>query len=1002
MSAERPEKVAFATTSLEDYRLLVESIVDYGVFLLDPTGHIASWNRGAERIKGYAADEIIGKHFSTFYPEEDVARGKPAWELEVAVAQGRLEDEGWRVRKDGTLFWANVVITALFDASGKLRGFAKVTRDLTARRAAEEEVRRSEERFRLLVEGVTDYAIYMLDATGHVSTWNSGAERLKGYSHAEIGGKYFGVFFTPEQQQDGAPERELEIARTTGRFEEEGWRVKKDGTKFWANVVLTPVRSAKGELVGFAKVTRDLTIRRAADETARELIREQTARAAAEEAESRIRVERERYRALSARLEVIFAAVSDGIIVQDRDGKVILANAAAATMGGFASADEVVGMGARELLGRYEMFDEAGHPFPHEEMPGRKVLSGTTTTASAQLRVRHRQTGRETWNVIRSSAVVGADGRPELAVTLWHDVTSEHRREEGERYLARASAALSSSLDYQEMLTTLARLLVPGIADWCSIKLLGEGEHEGTLRDVAVAHVDPEKVAMARDYEAKYPPDPSGDGGVWHVIRTGKPLLYATIEDDALVKGAKDAEHLAHLRALQMKSLICVPIRVRDRVSGAITLVSSDGAKRFDEEDVALAEELARRAGTGIDNAMLYAQAQAAAVRAEEASRAKDEFLATVSHELRTPLNAILGWAAMLDDKTADTTSSKGIAVIHRNARAQAKIIDDILDVSRIITGKLRLELQPVDLAKVARDSIEVVRPSAIAKRIVIDLDAPAEPCILVADPERLQQVVWNLLSNAVKFTDAGGTVTLTIAREGSRFELSVADTGRGIAPSFMPFVFDRFKQADGSTTRRVGGLGLGLAIVRHIVELHGGHVRVTSEGAGKGATFSVTLPIRAVQPNDEVAARSPRADAASIAPPRGSLHEVNVLVVDDDPDARDLLLTVLELAGARATSATTAAEAFDALRASKPDVLISDLGMPNEDGFGFIRRVRELDASAGGKTPAIALSAYTRGEDKAKALAAGFDEHVGKPVAPEPLVALVAKLAKVAQSARD
>jgi CheY-like chemotaxis protein len=301
----------------------------------------------------------------------------------------------------------------------------------------------------------------------------------------------------------------------------------------------------------------------------------------------------------------------------------------------------------------------------------------------------------------------------------------------------------------------------------------------------------------------------------------------------------------------------------------------------------------------------------------------------------------------------------------------------------------------------VVRDSIEVVRPSAMAKRIAIDFDSPAEPCMLVADPERLQQVVWNLLSNAVKFTDAGGTVTLTIALEGSRFELSVADTGRGIAPSFMPFVFDRFKQADGSTTRRVGGLGLGLAIVRHIVELHGGQVRVASEGPAKGATFSVSLPIRAVRTNDDVAPRAPHADAAPSAPPRGSLHGVSVLVVDDEPDARDLLLTVLELAGAKASSAKTAAEAFDSLRASPPDVLISDLGMPNEDGFAFIRRVRELDADAGGKTPAIALSAYTRGEDKAKALAAGFDEHVGKPVAPEPLVALVASMARSGKSAK-
>lgn len=285
---------AIAAPSSDDYRLLVESIVDYGVFLLDPTGHIASWNRGAERIKGYAAHEIVGQHFSKFYPRADVEAGKPSWELEVAAAEGRLEDEGWRVRKDGTLFWANVVITALRDAAGNLRGFAKVTRDLTQRRATEEHLRRSEERFRLLVEGVRDYAIFMLDPDGRVTTWNSGAEQLKGYTEDEISGKHFGVFFPAEQRQAGDPDRELDIARTTGRFEEEGWRVKKDGSRFWANVVLTALRSPAGELVGFAKVTRDLTVKRAADEVARELFREQAARAAAEEAEERIRLERER------------------------------------------------------------------------------------------------------------------------------------------------------------------------------------------------------------------------------------------------------------------------------------------------------------------------------------------------------------------------------------------------------------------------------------------------------------------------------------------------------------------------------------------------------------------------------------------------------------------------------------------------------------------------------------------------------------------------------------
>ncbi|HKP77197.1 MAG TPA: PAS domain S-box protein [Longimicrobiaceae bacterium] len=268
------------------YRLLVESVRDYAIFALNPTGHILSWNQGAERFKGYTRDEILGKHFSIFYPEEDKAWGKPAWELEVAARDGRLEDEGWRIRKDGSRFWANVVITALHDDSGALVGFTKVTRDLTERRAAEEALRESEERFRLMVQSVKDYAIFMLDPTGHIASWNEGAQRIKGYTADEIIGKHFSIFYTDEEK-DWKPPMELEVAGQVGRFEDEGWRLRKDGTRFWANVIITALRNARGELIGFGKVTRDLTERKAAEEEAIENAR----RLAEVEASNRTRSE---------------------------------------------------------------------------------------------------------------------------------------------------------------------------------------------------------------------------------------------------------------------------------------------------------------------------------------------------------------------------------------------------------------------------------------------------------------------------------------------------------------------------------------------------------------------------------------------------------------------------------------------------------------------------------------------------------------------------------------
>jgi len=268
------------------YQLLVESVRDYAIFALDPTGHVLSWNAGAERIKGYTRDEIIGHHFSEFYPPEDIASGKPPWELEVAAREGRLEDEGWRVRKDGTYFWANVVITALRNQAGELVGFAKVTRDLTERRRAEEELRESEERFRLLVQGVKDYAIFRLDPRGYVSSWNEGAQRIKGYTAEEIIGRHFSTFYPPEDVASGKTEWELEVAEREGRVEDEGWRVRKDGTYFWANVVITALRNARGELVGFGKVTRDLTERREAELRALEAARRAAEAEAANRAKS--------------------------------------------------------------------------------------------------------------------------------------------------------------------------------------------------------------------------------------------------------------------------------------------------------------------------------------------------------------------------------------------------------------------------------------------------------------------------------------------------------------------------------------------------------------------------------------------------------------------------------------------------------------------------------------------------------------------------------------------
>ncbi|HEY9283618.1 MAG TPA: ATP-binding protein [Pyrinomonadaceae bacterium] len=390
------------------------------------------------------------------------------------------------------------------------------------------------------------------------------------------------------------------------------------------------------------------------------------------------------------------------------------------------------------------------------------------------------------------------------------------------------------------------------------------------------------------------------------------------------------------------------------------------------------------------------AREKAAREEAEEANRLKDEFLATVSHELRTPLTAILGWSNMLlAGNLEGAARDRALDVIHRNAQSQNQLISDLLDVSRIISGKLRLDLRTVELPAVIEAAVEATRPAAEAKgvRLTTALDPRAGP--INADADRLQQVVWNLLSNAIKFTDAGGEIQVTLGSVDTRVEITVRDSGMGIAPEFLPHIFDRFRQADPGTNRVHGGMGLGLSIVRQLVELHGGTVRAESGGEGKGATFTVSLPFVNFKKGPGLAEYLPRNASGhpEISCP-ASLQGLRVLAVDDEEDTREMIRAVLEHCRMEVITAGSASEALEALAESHPDVLISDLGIPGEDGYALIAKVRSLPAERGGQIPAAALTAYVRAEDRVKVLRSGFQLHVSKPIEPNELVAVVANLA--------
>jgi signal transduction histidine kinase len=476
---------------------------------------------------------------------------------------------------------------------------------------------------------------------------------------------------------------------------------------------------------------------------------------------------------------------------------------------------------------------------------------------------------------------------------------------------------------------------------------------------------------------------------------------------DYLLKGAVSRDRLQHAVRNAIEK-VALRRKVEERTA---ELAEANGAlrKMYDELEVLverrtaelsvanqeLKREIHVREWAEQERARLLVLEQAARKQAEEANRMKDEFLATLSHELRTPLNAILGWVQVLrTGKLDEAAGARALETIERNSRAQAQLIADLLDVSRIITGKLRLESKPVELHRIIDAVLDSLRPAADAKDIQLSLSLAPMASPVLGDGDRLQQVIWNLLSNAIKFTPRGGQVEIRLREAGANAVLQVTDSGIGIRPDFLPYVFDRFRQAESTLTRSHGGLGLGLSIVRHLVELHGGTVEVESAGEGQGASFAVRLPLRAELAEGAPADLGQASSSSRVWSLPDLLKDIRVLVVEDEADTRDLLVTALEQCGAAVAAFASVAEGLAELDRAVPDVLVSDIGVPFEDGYSLIRKVRERKPADGGNVPAAALTAYARPEDRLRALEAGFQTHLAKPVDPSEFVATVARLA--------
>jgi PAS domain S-box-containing protein len=880
----------------------------------------------------------------------------------------------------------------------------------------------------------------------------------------------------------------------------------------------------------------------------------------------------------AAWLEALAAAAPSGLAVIDRDLRFLAVNEALAAQSRIPR-EAFLG---RTLLELYPRADETASVI-------RRVIETEIPMLGREVELEGPGGRRSHW---RAHYFPVRRGRASAVAVMLEEITARKLTQEHLELLLEAKEILSSTLELDALLDRLARFLVPRLSDWCVVELVDGG---GAPRPVAIAHADPEKVALGWELHRRFPPRPEAPTGVYRVLRTGEAELYPDVPDELLAGWARSAEELAMMRTLGLRSALMVPMSVKGRTLGAITLVSTRDDLHYDEADLALARGVASRAALSVANAELYEAAQRATAeaeaerrkleRAEEereellrheqatrraaeqaasrlsrlaaltaalsgaadvaaighailelgsaalhadmtglliygddlsvlelvehqgvpapvvaalqrhpadgpgpiataartgvpewletldghldrmplaravdiqafaalplrvkgrplgtlafgfhgartfpeedrafglaladqcalaierarlyessvrarreaelASRAKDEFLTVLSHELRTPLTAILGWANILRTRRTDAqTLARALETIERNAKAQAQLIEDILDMSRIVTGKLRLERRPTNPRAVVRAALDVVRPSAEAKHLTLEVIIDEGLGTVMADPDRLQQVAWNLLSNAVKFTPRGGRILISLERRGGSLVLRVSDSGQGISPEFLPRVFERFMQADASSTRAHGGLGLGLAIVKHMVDLHGGTVVAESEGKGKGSTFTVTLPI----PDAEGLLDAVPSESRGRLRTGPRLDGMRVLVVDDDADARELVAAILGDQGARVTLASTAGEALDQIGRAAIDVLVSDIGMPGVDGYALIQKARTMLAEQERYLPALALTAYAGAEDAKKAYRAGFQMHLSKPVAPASLVEAVARLAR-------
>jgi len=851
-----------------------------------------------------------------------------------------------------------VTITALRNEAGELVGFSKVTHDLTERRAAEENAlrlateeaarvaaeesaqqasraqaneRRHREQLQVTLTSIGD-AVIVTDTEGNVTFLNPVAEGLTGWPAAEAAGQPLAAIFPIINEEnrrtvENPVTRVLREGVTVG-LANHTLLIRRDGQEMPIDDSAAPIRGEDGEVAGVVLVFRDVT---------------------------------EARKAIEARLHLaaIVESSDDAIISKTLDGTIVSWNR---------GAEQLYGYTAEEMIGqRLSILVPPSHP---DELPElmQRITRGERVEHFETVRVakdRRRLDVSLTISPVRNS-----EGKVIGASKIARDITAAKRQEASLRFVAEASRLLAEVTDVPSTLQRVASLAVPHFADWCTVDMLQE---DGEVEQMAVAHVDPGKVELARDLQRNHPPDPAALVGVPQILRTGQSEILEEIPDSLLEAMVKDPERLRMMRELGLRSYIGVALRLRGQVIGVLTFIGAESQQRFTMADLRLAENLAERAATAIENARLYHQLKLADQR-------KDEFLAMLGHELRNPLASIRNALQLM--KTPQATGdmiADARETSERQLRHMVRLVDDLLDVSRIMRGRVEIRREMVELEAIVRQGAEIAQPMIDAHGQQLILSLPGKPLYLEADPSRLTQVVSNLLHNAAKFSPHAGRIWLSLEQQGTQAVLNIKDEGAGIRADLLPHVFELFVQGDQTLERTQGGLGIGLTVVRRLIEMHGGNVSAASEGVGLGAEFTITLP-GLCEPPPQAAGKTARKVAAI---PR------RVLVVDDNVDSADMVALLLKLSGHQVRLAHTGPDALTAAEDFLPELILLDIGLPGMNGYEVARHLRQQPQFAA--TVLAALTGYGQESDRQRSKEAGFDLHYVKPLAPKTLEQLVA-----------